>query len=190
MLIYLHGFNSTPESKKAGQLKHALAERNMGERYACPALSHWPVLAMQIVIAEIGKHPAESITLVGSSLGGFYATYLAEEYGLRAVLLNPAVYPHRDLIKMLGPQRNLYSGEEYELTPRHVRQLEQMVVPKITPRRYLLIAETGDEVLDYREAVERYQGARKVIVPGGDHALQSFSVQIPRIIEFAGLGRT
>ena len=189
MLIYLHGFNSTPQSKKAGQLKQSLEAHGMGERYVCPTLSHWPVLAMQVVIAEIAKHPRESITLVGSSLGGFYATYLAEEYGLRAVLLNPAVYPHRDLSKLLGPQRNLYSGEEYELTVRHVRQLEQMVVEKITARRYLLIAETGDEVLDYLEAVDRYQGARKVIVPGGDHALQSFQVQIPRIIEFAGIGR-
>lgn len=189
MIVYLHGFNSSPDSKKASQLREALTARGQAERFACPALSHWPVLAMQVLIAEINKHPRETITLVGSSLGGFYATWLTEEFGLRAVLLNPAVYPQRDLVKMLGPQRNLYTGDEYELTARHVRQLEQMFVPAITPRRYMLIAETGDEVLDYNEAVERYAGARKFIVPGGDHALQSFHVQIPRILAFAGLDR-
>jgi predicted esterase YcpF (UPF0227 family) len=125
--------------------------------------------------------------LVGSSLGGFYATHLGEKDGLRAVLLNPAVRPGRDLESYLGIQRNLYTGEEYELTREHVETWRRLDVATVHPERYLLIVETGDEVLDYREAVAKYAGARQVIVQGGDHALKSFPEHLPLILEFAGL---
>jgi predicted esterase YcpF (UPF0227 family) len=98
------------------------------------------------------------VTLVGSSLGGFYATWLAEKHGLKAVLINPAVHPHRDLRVFLGVQQNLHTGEKYELTESHLAQWEQLFVPAITPTRYLLLVETGDELLDYREAVGNTPG--------------------------------
>ena len=101
------------------------------------------------------------------------------------MLVNPAVSAERDLGKYLGPQQNLYSGERYVLTDAHLRQLEALVVPAITPARYLLVVETGDEVLDYRDAVTRYAGAQQVVVSGGDHTLQSFAQHLPRIFAFA-----
>jgi predicted esterase YcpF (UPF0227 family) len=125
---------------------------------------------------------AEKPCLVGSSLGGFYATYLADKHDLKAVLLNPAIEPHTGLRPYLGPQKNLYTGEPYELTEAHLRQWEALVVPRITPSRYLLLVETGDEVLDYRAAVARYAGCEQVVVKGGDHSLQSFPRDLPRII--------
>lgn len=188
MLIYLHGFNSAPESHKATVLKRFLGEHGLAHLYACPALSHRPAEAIRSIEAEIGKHSGAPVTLIGSSLGGFYATYLAEKHAaLRAVLLNPAVYPARDLGQYLGSQQNLYTGERYELTSEHVSELRALSVSSIHPERYLLIVETGDEVLDYKEAVAFYAGARQIVVDGGDHALKSFPDHLPAIFEFASV---
>lgn len=189
MLIYLHGFNSSPDSHKAQLLRRYMAERGLGEHYCCPALPALGMRAIAMVDAEIARHPREALTLVGSSLGGFYATYLAERHDLRAVLINPAVYPHEDLRAYLGTQRNLYTQQQYELTEEHLRQWQRLYVPTVRPQHYLLLVETGDEVLDYRQAVDKYQGARQIVVEGGDHSLQSFPEHIPLILEFAGLAR-
>jgi uncharacterized protein len=189
MLIYLHGFNSSPGSHKAQVLKRYMQERGLGEQYCCPALPHLPMRAIAQVEAEIAKHPRASITLVGSSLGGFYSTYLAERHDLRAVLINPAVYPHNGLRAYLGVQHNLYTKQQYELTEEHLRQWEKLCLPSIRPQRYLLLLETGDEVLDYREAVEKYQGARQIVIAGGDHSFASFPEHIPLILDFAGLAQ-
>jgi predicted esterase YcpF (UPF0227 family) len=187
MLIYLHGFNSSPGSHKVQVLKRYLEERDLGDRYCCPVLPHLPEHAIAAIEAEIAKHPRESITLIGSSLGGFYSTYLAERHDLRAVLINPAVYPHDGLRAYLGVQRNLHTDQQYELTEEHLRQWEKFYLPSVRPQRYLLLVETGDEVLDYREAVEKYRGARQIVIAGGDHSLASFPEHIPLILDFAGL---
>jgi len=100
------------------------------------------------------------------------------------VLVNPAIDPHIGLRAYLGPQSNLHTGEPYELTEAHLREWQSLYVPRITPRRYLLLVETGDEVLDYRRAVARYAGAEQIVVEGGDHSLQSFPRHLPRIVEF------
>ena len=113
------------------------------------------------------------------------ATYLAEKYDANAVLINPAIDPHVGLRAFLGPQKNLHTGERYTLTEAHLEQWEKLYVPRITPGRYLLIVETDDEVLDYRRAVARYEGAEQRVIPGGDHSLQSFPEHLARILEFA-----
>ena len=189
MLIYLHGFNSSPGSHKAQLLKRYMEERGMGGQYCCPALPTPGLQAIAAVEAEIARHPRASVTLVGSSLGGFYSTYLAERHDLRAILINPAVRPHEDLRAYLGTQRNLYTQQQYELTEEHLRQWEKLYLPTLRPQRYLLLVETGDEVLDYREAVEKYRGARQIVIEGGDHSLQGFPEHIPLILEFAGLAQ-
>jgi len=187
MLIYLHGFNSSPGSHKTQVLKRHMEQRGLGDQYCCPALPHLPLRAIAVVEAEIAKHPRESITLIGSSLGGFYSTCLAERHDLRAVLINPAVYPHEDLRAYLGVQRNLHTQQQYELTEEHLRQWEKLYLPTVRPQRYLLLVETGDEVLDYRQAVEKYQGSRQIVIEGGDHSLKSFPEHIPPILQFAHL---
>jgi predicted esterase YcpF (UPF0227 family) len=182
LIVYLHGFNSSPQSHKAQVLQRFMAERGLAAEYACPTL---PPLAGD-AMREIEKLPlGRKSCFVGSSLGGFYATYLAEKHGLRAVLINPAIDPHVGLRAYLGPQQNLHTGEPYQLTEAHLREWEGLYVPRITPSRYLLIVETGDEVLDYRRAVERYAGAEQVVIPGGDHSLQSFPQHLSRILEFS-----
>jgi uncharacterized protein len=180
LIVYLHGFNSSPLSHKAQVMQRYAAEQ--GVEFVCPAL---PPLAHE-ALREIEKLSLKKdACLIGSSLGGFYATWLAERRGARAVLINPAIDPHIGLRAYLGPQKNLHTGEPYQLTEAHLKEWAKLYVPIISPQRYLLIVETGDEVLDYRKAVARYAGAEQVVVTGGDHSLQSFPQHLPRILEFA-----
>jgi predicted esterase YcpF (UPF0227 family) len=187
VIIYLHGFNSSPQSHKAQVLSGYMAQRGLGAHCACPALPPLAAEAISTIEALMARRPGTRHCFVGSSLGGYYATYLAEKHGARAVLLNPAVDPHVGLRVYLGEQKNLHTGEPYRLTEAHLREWQALWVPRITPSRFLLIVETGDEVLDYRRAVARYQGAEQVVIEGGDHSLQSFPQHLPRILAFAGL---
>jgi uncharacterized protein len=181
LIVYLHGFNSSPRSHKAQVMRRFMEEHGLGEEFACPALPTFAREAIRAVNPLLKGKPC----LVGSSLGGFYATYLAEKHGLKAVLLNPAIDPHIGLRAYLGAQKNLHTGEPYELTEAHLRGWEELEVKRVTPSRYLLVVETGDEVLDYRRALERYAGAAQIVVPGGDHGLQSFPQHLARILEFS-----
>jgi predicted esterase YcpF (UPF0227 family) len=186
MLIYLHGFNSSPASHKANLLRDYMAARGEADQFICPALPHLPKEAMVHVEKLIGQHAYENITLIGSSLGGFYAIYLAEKYKLKAVLVNPAVKPSISLESYLGPQKNIYTHEKYTFTREHIRQLGDLNVRTIMrPERYLLLTQTGDEVLDYREAVKKMVGAQQVVVEGGDHGFQNFSSYLDTILSFS-----
>ena len=183
MIVYLHGFNSSPQSHKARILQRYMDGRGLAREFACPPL---PVSARQAIRAAEGCATGEGTCYVGSSLGGFYATWLVERHGGRAVLINPAIDPYAGLRDHLGPQKNLHTGEPYELTESHLGEWREIYTQEITPRRYLLLVETGDEVLDYRRAVERYAGAQQVVVQDGDHSLRSFEEHLPRILKFAG----
>jgi hypothetical protein len=187
MILYLHGFNSSPQSAKAQYLRRYLEERGRGAELVCPHLPHRPSLAVALAETEIARLSKDKLTLVGSSLGGFYATWLAEKHALRAVLINPAIDPHIGLRAYLGPQQVSHGGESYQLTEEHLREWEALFVAEVHPERYLLLVETGDEVLDYRSAVRRYLGAKQIVVQGGDHSLASFPEHIPLILNFAGM---
>jgi len=154
--------------------------------YVVPALHDRPARAFAAIVEECVRHRPEELTLVGSSLGGFYATVAAERFGCRAALLNPAVHPHSHFQRYLGPQRNMYTGESFELTREHVDELAALDVAAITrPERYWLFVETADEVLDYREATAFYAGALHTVVQGGDHTLTSFPEHIPELVDWA-----
>jgi hypothetical protein len=160
-----------------------MGEKGLANQFACPRLPPSATDAIRVVKELVGNTEA---CYVGSSLGGYYATYLVEMCGGRAVLINPAIDPHVGLRGYLGPQKNLYTGEPYELTNEHLQQWRELYVPRITPSRYLLLVETGDEVLDYRQAVQRYAGAQQIVIEGGDHSLRSFPEHLARIVQFAG----
>jgi len=185
-ILYLHGFRSSPASWKVRQLGACMAAAGLAERLACPALSHVPQIAIAQAEALLAQADGPT-TLVGSSLGGYYATWLAEKHDLRAVLINPAVLAPLSLTEHLGTQTNLYTGESFEFTAAHIAQLRALEVPRITPARYLLLVETGDEVLDYRQAVARYAGCRQIVLAGGDHSFTRFAEFLPQILEFGGL---
>lgn len=184
MIVYLHGFNSSPYSGKATQLGEYMRSLGRAEEYHCPALANSPREAIAQIETRLENHSGP-VTLVGSSLGGFYATYLAEKHGWKAVLVNPAVHAHLLLRKALGPQTNWHTGEQWVLTERHLAELAAVDVGRITlPERYLLLVQTGDEVLDYRDAVQYYAGARHIVEPGGDHGFAGFERHFPAIVEF------
>ncbi len=186
-LIYIHGFNSSPASFKARVLQAALAERVPSATFLAPALPPSPYAATRLLDALVVAH--RQAILVGSSLGGYYAGWLAERYAMRAVLVNPAVRPYELLHGHVGMQTNLYTGEHYEFTALHAEELRALEQDRVTPARYLLMLETGDEVLDYRQAVARYAGAQQYVIEGGDHGFGDFAEHLEVVFAFAGLAR-
>ena len=191
MIVYLHGFRSAPASIKAQALKSRMLERGHGERFWCEQLPVSPRAAIALAEAEIARARSAGLqpTVVGSSLGGYYATWLAESHALRAVLVNPAVVAPLELEAFVGIQDNLYTGEHFEFTRAHIDELRAFETVAITqPERYWLLAETGDEVLDYRHAVSKYADARQTILDGGDHSFSRWHDYLDAVIDFAGLG--
>jgi uncharacterized protein len=186
VLIYIHGFNSSALSFKAGLVRRRMTELGRGADFACPELPHRPAQAIAVLESLVRARPDES-ALIGSSLGGFYATWLAEKHGVRAALVNPAVRPYDLLEGALGTQTNLYTGVQYAFTEAHLEELRALEVPRVTPERYLLVTCTGDEVLDYRNALERYRGAETIVHPGGDHGFGDFERYLDRTLAFCGL---
>ena len=183
--IYIHGFNSSPDSLKARLMVTEFERLGFVDRLTIPALSHWPTHAIRELETLVLKH--DQVVLIGSSLGGFYATYLTERHQhVRAVLVNPAVAPQRLLSDYLGPQKNYYSGESYQLTWDHMTQLEALYVPHLNhPERVLLMQQEGDETLDYRDAIAYYAQAQQIVQPGGHHGFENFESMLPTIFEFA-----
>jgi predicted esterase YcpF (UPF0227 family) len=187
MIVYIHGFNSSPASHKSRQLQERLAALGRGDEFRCPALPHRPREAMALLEQEIAGADPRKLTLVGSSLGGFYATWLTEKRGVRSVLVNPAITPHEGLRAYLGPQKNLYTNEAYELTEAHLEELAALHVPQpIRLENYLLMHTTGDELLDWRVAVDHFRGCRCIVVQGSDHGFAEFGNYLDTVLEFAG----
>ena len=193
-LVYLHGFNSSPQSVKGRKLAAAAAALDEPPRIHVPALHHRPATAMRDVRAWVAANVTDraaltSLTFVGSSLGGFYATWLAEHYGARAVIINPSVRPTASLAAHLGPQRNLHSGDAWELTPEHFAELDALSVTALTQMdRYFLLMRSGDDLIDWRHAVARYAGAWQYVAGGGNHGWEDIDDEIPSILRFAGTG--
>jgi predicted esterase YcpF (UPF0227 family) len=186
MLIYIHGFNSSARSFKAALVRGRMVARESGSEFACPDLDHRPTRAIAQLEALLAGEKSASVALIGSSLGGYYATYLAEQRGLRAALINPAVRPYEGLRAYLGPQRNLHTGMQYEFTEQHLAELRALETARITPEHYLLLMTTGDEVLDYRIAAAKYNGCEQVFVEGGDHGFSGFVDYVDRVLAFCG----
>jgi uncharacterized protein len=185
MLIYIHGFNSSALSFKAGLLRRRMAEFRRSDELLTPELPPAPTEAIEMLDALVKAH-APRVALIGSSLGGYYATWLAERHRVRAVLVNPAVRPYDLLADYVGPQINLYTGAQYAFTAQHVDDLRKLEIETTTPEHYLLMVETGDEVLDYRHAVERYRGCRQLVVEGGDHGFSDFADYLHHALLFCG----
>ncbi|MED5607564.1 hypothetical protein SAMN05216189_100691 [Pseudomonas delhiensis] len=185
-ILYIHGFNSSPASQKARQLMAVMGRLGLQAHLRVPELHHHPRQAMAQLEAAIGE--LDRPLLVGSSLGGYYATHLAERHGLKALLINPAVLPHGRFDGYLGPQKNHYSGEEWVLTQEHVDALAELEVPPpVDAARYQVWLQTGDETLDYKVAAVFYRACALRIEAGGDHSFQGFARWLPALLAFAGV---
>ncbi|NLQ18788.1 hypothetical protein HGG82_14365 [Marinomonas sp. M1K-6] len=186
ILLYIHGFNSSERSHKATVLGDAAQKVGLPDAVISPRLSWQPAQAIKQLDAIIQANQQQGVTLIGSSLGGFYAAYLAEKYRLKTILVNPAVQAPTLLQDYLGPQHNPYTGEEYELTSAHMAELEQLVVTEPTAALYWLMIQEGDDVLDYKEALKAFPNpARLTHEAKGDHSFTEFERFCAEILRFA-----
>ena len=185
-LLYLHGFRSSPASFKAQVMARWLAAQRPDVHWWCPQLPPSPAAAWALIEQGVAGWPKREMAVVGSSLGGFYATAVAEATGCRALLLNPAVDPARDLATQVGEQSQFHAPEErFFFRPEYIAELEALTVPAITrPERYSAIIAKGDELLDWREMVARYPGATIRLLEGSDHGLSDFNDHLPFVQEF------
>ncbi len=183
-LLYLHGFNSSPISSKARITYDYCVRNGLSDRIAIPELPHVPALAIEQMCAIIERQTLP-VAIIGSSLGGYYATYLAEKFGVNAALVNPAVNPAELWHQHLGINRNYYSGREYEISEEHVQQLIDIDTPQVRyPEKFMLLVQTGDETLDYRLAVDKYKGSMSIIQQGGNHSFVNYADMLPDIFQF------
>jgi len=190
VILYLHGFRSSPQSKKATQLRDALSTRGCGAAFVCPQLPASPRAAIEIATAAVSAAEPSSVTVIGSSLGGYYATWLAETVGCRAVLLNPAIRPFDDLRAYLGQQSVYFSDATIDMRPEHLDELLAFDTPCISrPERYFLLAATGDELIDYRTMIAKYAGCRQRVIEGSDHPISDFARYIDEVLVFCEIGR-
>jgi uncharacterized protein len=188
-LLYLHGFRSSPQSAKARRTADWVRTQRPDLQWWCPQLPPSPREAMTMVFEQVASWPAGQMAVIGSSLGGFYATVVAERFGCSAVLLNPAVHPARDLAKYIGEQASWHDpAERFFFRAEFVDEL-RVLTPVVLTRleRYFAVIAKGDEVLDWREMNGRCTGARIKLLEGGDHALSDFEAHLPEIVDFLGL---
>jgi len=187
-LLYLHGFRSSPRSFKARVVQGRMEAAGRADRLICPQLPPSPRAAMELVLTLVERY-ADDLTIVGSSLGGFYATWLAERFGCRAALINPAVDPLKDLDKHVGVTTAWHTGEPFEFKREYIDELAALKVERITqPQRYFLLAATGDEVLDYHDMVAHYAGAHQHVIAGSDHAVSEFEQYVDEVLAFCLAG--
>ncbi len=188
MILYLHGFRSSPNSYKTSLLRQRLRQLGRSGDYYCPQLPASPRAAMSLISRIAGQVPASQLTLIGSSLGGYYATHLAERLGCRAVLLNPSIHAPRDLAGQVGQGKTYHDNLPFEFKKAYLTELEALRVLRPTRlERYFLIAATGDEVLDWREMVAHYHGARQKVIAGSDHGLSDFADYQDEVLAFCGI---
>lgn len=188
-LLYLHGFRSSPQSNKARQFAARVATRHPAVTWWCPQLPPSPRDAMALLMKGIENWPRQRMAVVGSSLGGFYATQVAQATGCKAVLLNPAIDPARDLARYVGEHSAWHDpAQRFVFEPTFVDQLRALACGPITePERYFAVIAKGDEVLDWREMTARYPGARVKLLEGSDHGLGDFDDHIDEVFAFLQL---
>lgn len=188
LFVYLHGFKSSPLSNKAQLTKAAIEKRiQSGEQISwyCPQLPPSPKQAIAMVHEHIDQQTFRHLSLMGSSLGGYYATYLAEQFPSKVSLLNPAIEPARDLEKYIGEQKSWHQDEVFHFLPGYIQELQDIYIKNIShAERYFLLAAKGDEVLDWREMIAKYPGAEQLILEGGDHAISDYPNYLEELMEF------
>lgn len=185
--LYLHGFLSSPQSRKAQQLIEYFQQHFSAQQLSIPTLPFEPAAA--IVVAEQAlfelQQRFKQVFIIGSSLGGYYATYLSQKYGVKAALINPAVRPFDLFADYLGPQQHYYDGNTYELKLEHIAQLQEFDCPIIQqPNLLFLLLQTADETLDYRQAAQLYQSCKGWYEGGGNHSFTDFLERLPMLFAF------
>lgn len=182
-LIYIHGFNSSPDTPKAQATWEYLRANGMAINFLAPQIPVYPREAIEMLSAMI-EDAVKPVALIGSSLGGFFASWLADRHGLKAVLVNPAVRPHQLMAEFLGDNTQPYTGEQYRFTVQHMKELEDMDERNFKrPLDLMVLLQTGDATLDYRLAVEKYKGCKLFVEGGGSHSFDGYERYLPDIFK-------
>lgn len=188
LVVYLHGFRSSPNSSKAVKTKEAIKAFSTTDNpihWYCPQLLASPKQSIDMVIEYIQANPVDRLIVIGSSLGGFYANYLAERYQCKAVTLNPAVRAPRELAPHVGVMTAYDSDEPFDFRPEYIDELCALQVERLArPENYFLIAAKGDELLDWKEMVDFYSGAQQLVLEGSDHGISEYSEYLPQVMRF------
>ncbi|MFA7553074.1 MAG: YqiA/YcfP family alpha/beta fold hydrolase [Spongiibacteraceae bacterium] len=185
LLIYIHGFLSSSQSQKAQQVRDYIEAEKLPIDFIAPTLSNYPLASYQQLQQLVEQHQPCPVAVIGSSMGGFMATALVQQYGVRAVVINPAIKPYHLIGAVLGQHTNPYTGVDFCLTTEHTDELRQLEVTTINePEKIMVLLQTGDETLDYRHAVEYYRGCLQQVEEGGDHRFQHFDKHLPNIMKF------
>ncbi|WP_333002570.1 esterase YqiA [Vibrio coralliilyticus] len=189
LLLYIHGFNSSPLSHKANVMKEYCQQHRPDIKVVVPQLPCFPQQAAECLLNIIEQHKDDyQIGLIGSSLGGYLSMWLNRQFGFKAVVVNPAVKPYELLADYLGEQENPYTHQRYVLESVHIDELKALDTPIIKQAKdFWLLQQTEDEVLDYRQAVEKFSGAKQTVEEGGDHSFVNFERYPQQIIEFLQL---
>ncbi len=185
-LLHIHGFNSSPLSMKAVLTKNYLSKHHPDIKFFCPQLKSTPLDAINQLESIIEQQPEQSWYFIGSSLGGYFSTYFSEKYQRPACLVNPAVRPYELLEEVMGKQVNPYTNEEFWVKPSFLSDLKSLEQQKISKNRYQVMVQTGDEVLDYRQALDKYQGCEVIVQQGGDHSFIDYEKMLPQISKYFG----
>lgn len=186
-VLYIHGFNSSPQSMKAELTRQYFALNYPDIKFHCPQIAASPNAAIKQLESIIALASNSTWLVMGSSLGGYFASYLAEKYQLKAVLINPAIKPFDLMQAYLGEQVNPYTQERYQIKDQHIADLKALEQEKISKNNYLVMVQTGDEVLDYQQAVEKYRHCQLVIQQGGDHSFIDYENILPNVALFFNL---
>jgi predicted esterase YcpF (UPF0227 family) len=197
-LLYLHGFRSSPRSAKAQKVAARVEDKHPGVVWWCPQLPPSPAEAMHTLLEGTADWPAETTAVIGSSLGGFYARGFSLQKNCRAALLNPAVFPARDLARYIGEQTAWHDPEErFFFQPGFVGELlaQQSTLARLATQcpasadSLFAIVAKGDEVLDWREMLHFCQGGTVRLLPQGDHAISDFDHHMDALFQFLNLAR-
>ena len=188
LIVYLHGFRSSPRSSKAvmtGEAIKKLSTIDHPIEWYCPQLVASPKASIDMVMQHIDASKHDRLIVMGSSLGGYYANYLAEKYACIAVVLNPAVRAPRELASHVGMLTEYDTNEPYDFRPEFIDELKDLQIETISnPSRYFLMAAKGDELLDWQEMVEFYKGAVQLVLEGSDHGISEYADHLPHVLRF------
>jgi len=181
MVIYIHGFGGSGEGSKAKAFREYFKSRKEG--FIAPSLSYVPELAIN-TLEELIESYDEEVTLIGSSLGGYYTIFLSNKYNLKAVLLNPSITPYKTLKSYIGDAPNFYDNSSFKWKENHIKMLDSYIVNDIEKKSFMLLVQMGDELLNPQDAIEKFDGAKVIALDGGNHSFEGIELYFDSIREF------